>query len=619
MTRHAANPAEVEAVRSELQRLGYLSHRVERYLLQDALRPERPLATATSLAAKLGVLGGILMALGSALLLLAWNPPLLAAPLDFALLVLHLLPVSALLFGLAFLLLAGVLAAALRFRPALRIDSLSLAVGLAGGVGLLALALWRGRELLAPLPPLSATLLALGGAAAAYLLGRLLYQGLLALAIRLTDRAPRRRLLVRRYLLPAGALAALVLVALPAAVAAGRTPVAAATFLPTAQGERVLLLGIDGIRGDELDYLLARGTLPALSGLAGDGVVLSYPRGEEPPAAFWTTLATGLPTPEHGVAAVDSFKPAGMETALAVNGPFRWYWADVARPLGLAQQRPVLSNRRSAPAFWELVGRGGAAVAAVGWWGTYPASPAPGLVVAHGGYQLLAEGAVGAVAPAAREPELAALRERVAAGDEEAALGIARAALPAAAAARLAERALLPERFYRLAFAAEAAHTPRAAALYLPAVDLAADGWQGSEVAFADLMAAELGAADRLLGDLVAKGGWGTVAVVVDPGRRGGGEGRAVLWRRRVGGVRSCEGPSSDASGARPLVTPEALAAGLFRAVGLPQSAELPPPPDVCRWPSPPAQVPSFGRREVPAPGPGGDEYLRNLRSLGYL
>jgi hypothetical protein len=608
-------PGEIEAVRSELQRLGYLSHRVERYLLQDALRPERPLATVTLLAAKLGVLGGGLVAVGGALLLLAWNPLLTAEPFDLAILVLHLLPVSALVFGVAFLLLAGVLAASLHLRPTLRIDSLSLAVGLGGGMALLAALFWRGRELLASLPVTSVLLLALGGAAAAYLLGRLLYQGLLALAIRLTDRAPRRRLMVRRYLLPAVAAMALALVALPAAVAARRPAVAAPGFLPTLHGERVLALGLDGVLPGELDYLLRRGALPALAGLLAEGgVLLAYDRPEQPPAAFWSTVATGLPAPLHGVAAVDSFRPVGMETALAVNGPFRWYWAHVARPLGLAAQRPLLSNRRTAFTFWELLGRGGAPVVAVDWWGTYPAGPTPGLVVAHGGYQLLAEGAAGAVAPAARQPELAALR-RAAATGEEPAVAIARAAQSPAAAARLAERALLPERFYRLAFAAEAASGPRAAALYLPALDLAADGWQGGEVAFAELLAAELGAADRLLGDLLGRAEWGTVVVVVDPGRRGSAEGRAFLWRRS-----GCGAGRSAASAAAGEVSPEALAAGLFRAAGLPQSAELPAPPAVCRWPAPPAEVASYGRRQtLSAATPGSDDYLQNLRSLGYL
>jgi hypothetical protein len=31
----------------------------------------------------------------------------------------------------------------------------------------------------------------------------------------------------------------------------------------------------------------------------------------------------------------------------------------LSAPLGLAEQRPLLANRRRAPAFWELVARGG--------------------------------------------------------------------------------------------------------------------------------------------------------------------------------------------------------------------------------------------------------------------
>jgi hypothetical protein len=115
------------------------------------------------------------------------------------------------------------------------------------------------------------------------------------------------------------------------------------------------------------------------------------------------------------------------------------------------------------------------------------------------------------------------------------------------------------------------------------------------------------------LHELLAGGGYGTVAVVIDPGRRGAGEGRVLLWRRAGCAAKSGEdGPRT--------VTPEEIAAGLFRAVGLPQSAELPAPPTVCPWPEPPARVPSFGRREGAAPGgAGSDEYLQNLRSLGYV
>ena len=56
-----------------------------------------------------------------------------------------------------------------------------------------------------------------------------------------------------------------------------------------------------------------------------------------------------------------------------------------------------------------------------------------------------------------------------------------------------------------------------------------------------------------------------------------------------------------------------------FRAVGLPQSGELPAPPAVCTWPAPPATVPGFGRRQSAPAADASDEYLQNLRSLGYV
>src|SRR5205823_2058521 len=144
---------------------------------------------------------------------------------------------------------------------------------------------------------------------------------------------------------------------------------------------------------------------------------------------------------------------------------------------------------------------------------------------------------------------------------------------------------------------------PRAAALYLPGIDIAAEGWTGGTVAFADLERAHLAAADARLGELL--GDFGTVAVVLDPGRRGGGAGVAIVWR--ASGCRAA---------ASVRIAPGSIAAALVRALGLPQSAELPEPPAACGWPEPPSRVPTYGERFAPrAPGAEGDEYLKNLRS----
>jgi hypothetical protein len=608
---------DLDEVRSELRRLGYLDHGFERFLLQDALRPRQPLRTLLLLTVKVGVLAGFGLALVLAFGLVAANSvgpaSALEISLDTAVLFLHLFPPISSVAALAFLALCGVVLLVLRIYPVRHIETLSLAAaGVAGAAGL-AGALRLAGGWLAESRPSQLALLAIGAPLAIYVLVKLTYHGLLTLAIRFTESAPRERLFSRRWL-GFALLSALFVLMVPAVLSARRGTPASPGALPMAPGDRVLLLGIDGVLPAELDYLLARGDLPTLGRLAREGGVRRYTRQDEPPASFWTTVATGRPTPEHGVAALDSFQLRGVHTPLVRSGPLRAYWNRVEVPLRLAGYRPVLANRRRAYAVWELASRGGAPVLAVNWWATFPAEPVPGLVIAHGAYQLLAENAEGTVAPASALPAVRELARRSGAGPGSD--PILRAALPPRSAAAVLEKAVAPDRFYREVFAGQLPAAPRAAALYLPALDIAAAGWQGGDVAFADLVRSELLEADRLLGK--ALDGFGTVAVVLDPGRRRSGgsgrEGRILIWRRA-----GC-GAAGNPRKIRPEIPAAAVASSLLRALGLPQSGELPEPPAGCAWPAPPVTVPSYGEPNRPAPPLSeGGEYLKNLRSLGYL
>jgi hypothetical protein len=655
MTTQAGAEAELERARLELRRLGYLDHGLERFLLQDALRPRQPLRTMTLLAVKVGLLAGGVLAAALAVALAAANGSIASSPLDLPVLFLHLFPPVSAAAAAAFLALASAVLLVLRFYPVRRIEAVALATALAVGLAGLALALWEARETLAASGAAQRLALGLGAAAAAYALVRLVYQGLLALAIRFTERPPAAGLLAWRWRrwVSGAVLAGVLLLAVPVALAARGAEPPPPPLLPVAPGERTLVVGLDGVLPEEAEYLLRHGDLPAMAALLrGGGRLLRYARADEPPAAFWTSVATGLAPPGHGVAALDSFRPLGVRTPLARSGFLRAYWSRVEVPLRLADYRPVLANRRSAFTFWELASRGGAPVLAVNWWATFPAPPLPGLVLAHDAYQLLREGAAGAVSSPAAAAELRREAQAVAAaplsplgsgaprandsgadrgagsgaasgtaagaraaGDDSGARGLLAAALPPAEAAAVAERAVRPDQFYRQVFGdgvSRPAAPPRAAALYLPGLDIAASGWRGGDLAFADLVRAELAAADRLLARAMTQPGWGTVAVVLDPGRRlPRGGGRVLLWRRSGCGA----GPED--------TTPEAITSGLLRTLGLPQSAELTPPPVQCRWPEPPATVASYGRpqpRRLPeAPGEEGAEYLRDLHSLGYL
>lgn len=610
-----SDPRELEIARRELQRLGYLSHRVERFLLRDALEPVGDPRALAHLAGKVGLLAGMLLALANTLALAAANGLFAAAPGDLLPLFLHLLPPLVAAAGAGFVAVVAGFLFALKLFPRRSLEWLILGVTFVATALLFGWAIFRASDLLLGLPRWQRVVAGIALPLVAAAVAKLLANGLLSIAIRMTRMTPRERLVSRRTIL-AVTCSILAIVSAVAFVVPQRTPAATPSSLPKAAGERVLLVGLDGVLAEEFDYLLARGALPVLSSLVREGaVVAGYTRAAElEPAEFWTTVATGVGGELHGVRSLDSFRPAGLATALARSGPWRYWWSGVAVPLGLAEHRPLLASRRAAFTFWELSARGGAPAAAIDWWATFPPEPLAGLVVSHGAFQLLLEGHLGAVAPADRAADLARLAREVEPGPSGSTL---EAALPAKLAEELLRRAVLPDRFYRAAARREAANRPEAMALYLPAVDLLAEGWIGGDVALADLVRAELEEVDSLIGELAQ--GLGTLVVVLDPGRRSGGKvgaGRVLL--ARFSGPPSAR--STCRAGADLQMAPEAVAAVLIRALGLPQSAELPEPPAFCIWPEPPARVTGFGERSPSRELPGdSQDYLENLRSLGYL
>lgn len=605
-----SDPHQLELARRELQRLGYLSHRVERFLLRDALEPVGEPRALALLALKVGLLAGSLLALANTLALAAANGLLATAPFDLLPLFLHLAPPLVIAAALGFVAVVGGFLFALKLFPRRSLEWLILGVTFLATALLFGWAVLRASDLLFGLPRWQRVVAGVALPLVAVAVAKLLANGLLSIAIRLTRMTPRERLVSRPTVL-AVTLATLALVSAVAVLLPQRQPTGAPTSMPRTAGERVLLVGLDGILAEEFDYLLAKGSLPVMSHLMRDGgVVAIYRRAAElEPAEFWTTIATGVGGARHGVRAVDSFRPLGLATALARSGPWRAWWTGVAVPLGLAEHRPLLANRRTAFSFWELAARGGAPAVAVDWWATFPPEPLPGLVIAHGAFKLLLDGHLDAVAPADRAADLARLARSIGPGPAGETLN---AALPAGLAEEVLRRAILPDRFYREAARREATRQPRAMALYLPAVDLLAEGWIGGDVALADLVRAELAETDGLLSELAA--GVGTLVVVLDPGRRGGSEGRMLIARAPISSGVQC------AAEKRAEVVPEAAGAVLIRALGLPQSAEMPEPPAFCSWPEPPARIPGFGPRSPSSEMPGDSrDYLENLRSLGYL
>lgn len=118
---------------------------------------------------------------------------------------------------------------------------------------------------------------------------------------------------------------------------------------PISSRPRVLLIGLDGIGWDLPQAMMKAGEAPHFAQLREQGAwgVLS---GDEPlpPAAFWTSVATGRVAADH-----------------RVTGPIRLD----------EQTGRLLAPERASSALWEIVARKKIPAGVIGWPGSAPASP----------------------------------------------------------------------------------------------------------------------------------------------------------------------------------------------------------------------------------------------------
>lgn len=136
---------------------------------------------------------------------------------------------------------------------------------------------------------------------------------------------------------------------------------AAAGFLtlrrePSGPGRRPLIvIGLDGGEWRVIRKLWDQGKLPNLRRIARRGVSTTLHTAYNSSPVIWTTIATGVTPPEHGI------------TDFVVPTP----QGDV----------PISSEVRKVPALWNMLTKVGRRVAVLGWWGSWPAEEVNGVVV----------------------------------------------------------------------------------------------------------------------------------------------------------------------------------------------------------------------------------------------
>lgn len=607
-------PSSIEHVRSELQRLGYLTGGLDRFVLAHA-QTSSVAAASWRAALRLGLLGGVVFGLTSTLAAALLDPRLRRSPQDLVILAGYLVIALGLVTGVAAFL--GGLAAAWwggrgerKARPALA-RNVGLALALFA-LGYLAL-WWRSHALQAPVA--FQALVALLGIAGSLLLGR--FGWLAAVAVLaaggLSELLPEAGL-SRRRMLPLLAAAALLFGAGVAAASylGEREGRMAPDFAVVPTGLRVTILGLDGLDPAMADQLVAQGAMPRLAALRARAAHgrMRVER-EQVPAIVWTTIATGRGPEAHGIQSMGARRLAGMRTPVALGdeGPFARAMGRATDLFRLTRSQPPSSVLRSTKALWNVASEKGLRVGVVNWWATWPADPVNGFVVTDRAFLKLEKG--GAPEREVHPPEaFAVLAARPRPNDPDRARALDRFPVDALAAL-------------------SGTNPPDLSAVYLPGLDIATMQQLGeaaaSDVAGLDARLAAVRAhyalTDTLIGAVVDRLGSRDLLVLVgDPGRLPRTGPVPPFGQLLIAG-----GPVQPADLGE--VTERDVAPTVLHLLGLPRSREMDGQvleaalSGDFRAAHPVRTVDSYGTRATSRPTESrfDEAMLEELRSLGYI
>ena len=594
-----------EQVQEELRRRGYLDSRLDRFVLTAA--GPTPLHACRRVAARLGLVGGVLFGLTLSLVAAGLDPRLLSDAADLTVLALYLMAALAAVTTVAAL-IAGLLAAWCGRQGRTPPSDLGPKIGMTLSLAALAYLVpwWQTHATEASLAYRLAT--AVAGLGLSLALGR--FGAMASIAVLAagggSGRLPEAGVSHRRTL-PLLAAAALLL----------GVAVSGAAYLASADGEvpdyavvpsdvRVRVLGVDGLDPRMVDQMISRREMPRMAALLKSGA-----RGrmrvepERVPALVWTTIATGRAPEDNGILPADARR---VPLAPGDEGRLVRMGATASDLLRLTRAQPSTAVLREVKPFWSVASEKGFRVGVVNWRATWPADPVNGYVVSDRAFFTLEK----------RGPR-----------DREA---------PPAAFARLEEAGLNsePDRARRVdLFALDAAellrggHPPALEVIYLPGLDVATmeqlGEAGGSDLATLDARLDAVRSGYRFTDGLIGRAVDGlepgeVLMLVGDPGR---------LARRAVGAPEGLlviiGGPAVTVDLGE--VSERDVAPTLLHLLGLPVSRELPGSPleaafdAAFRRSHPVRAIASYGRRPVSRAEDGGfdHELVEQLRGLGYV
>ncbi|HET9371841.1 MAG TPA: alkaline phosphatase family protein [Vicinamibacterales bacterium] len=631
----------IDELREQLRALGYLDARVDRFVLGAAAGSDRPARLAIAASLRIGAMAGVLLGPAAALGLRLRAPGLVTSTTDALVAAGYL----ALLFGLATAVVAAIailIGIGIARRAADRPQFPRTASRAAAVAGLVVTAVclvyltlwWRTASAVDGSGSWAWSAAAIAvGVAIGLLLGHAVAVTIMAALARLGLAKSLRRGLP---LSSGRAIAAAALVASAGAIAllvasgpvADPTPlVPALTVVPT--GQRVIVIGIDGVDLRTLDSLVATGRTPTLARLLGGAVATLEAEPDRDPARVWTTIATGQPADRHGIRAIESREVAGLEGRL---GPESSTWpvlTSITDLLRLTRPAIATGDERRIPAFWEVAARTGLRTAVVHWWATWPAPANLGAVISDRALLRLEHGgaADGEVAPSSLyEMLLASWPQRKARAADVAARALAPTGSPSIAAT-ITRSAEIDAAVLDMAADPQIGPTDLLT-LYLPGLDIAQHALFTTEETSGSspsVLAERVASLERYyefldgaIGAMLPASADVTVILIAEPGRVT----TAAPGRVAISGGAAGRGDAGS-------MAPTAVAATVLHALGVPVASDLASGPDLrlldpaFTAAHPIRTVSTYGARTSTSRPRGGKpldrEMIERMRSLGYL
>ncbi|MBI1850745.1 MAG: alkaline phosphatase family protein [Planctomycetes bacterium] len=379
---------DADSVRRELRDLGYLQNPLESFVAGRITGTTGLIRTAVLVGTRVGAIGGLLLGLLAAAGLLLLQPDLLRVPLDAVIVTVNVVVIFAIVsMGVG---IVGVIVLLLVHRATRRFVGLTRATAQGSGIvaGVLAfvyLALLY-RKLAVDLPPVVPVAAALLVLVASLVFGRMIAAGAYVFLVRLAGGRPspseRRAGVLVAVLSVLGVAGFFLYLGVTAPRDVDEPPSDRVEVRAT--GERILIVAVDGPTTEFARASVESDRLPNVRRLlqSGSSGVLDAEDDDIAPS-FWTSVATGRTSAEHGVRRYSDRKILGMKSTIVAPETVGFHeLLDALVPrLPLTREVPLGTLGGGPRTIFDVAGESGLPVGVVNWRRSWPAAELPGFVV----------------------------------------------------------------------------------------------------------------------------------------------------------------------------------------------------------------------------------------------